>query len=113
MLTGPESADRRGRIMVTGARSAFHGYLFKRRVGMTTEEKFKPVAELMRQQLQFCLMRARPVEATQAITRLANDLTVLIVDKYPRFDRGKFLKECGIDNALLERCGLPTLGEKA
>ncbi len=80
---------------------------------MTTEEKFKPVAKLMRQQLKFCLLRERPVEASQAITRLANDLAFLIVDTYPRFDRGKFLKECGIDNAMLEGCGLPTLGEKA
>jgi hypothetical protein len=44
---------------------------------------------------------------------LANELAFLIVDTYPRFDREKFLKKCGIDNALLEACGLPTLGEEA
>jgi len=80
---------------------------------MTTEEKFKPVAQLMRQQLQYCLLRKRPVEAGQTITRLANDLASLIVDTYPRFDRGKFLKACGIDDAMLEACGVPTLREKA
>jgi hypothetical protein len=44
---------------------------------------------------------------------VANDLAFLIVDTYPRFDRGKFLRECGIDNSMLESCGLPTLVEKA
>ncbi len=75
---------------------------------MTTKEKFKPVAELIRQQPQFCLQRDRPVEASHAIARLANDLAFLIVDTYPRFDRDEFLEQCGIDNAMLKGWGLPT-----
>jgi len=79
---------------------------------MTTKEKFKPVAKLIWQQLQFCLLRERPVEASHAITRLANDLAFLIVDTYPRFDRDEFLEQCGIDNVMLSDCGLQTLREK-
>ena len=80
---------------------------------MTNEEKFKPIARVIKQQLQFCLLRDRPVEASRAITRLANDLVVLIVDAYPRFDRGKFLRACAIDIGMLEDCGLPSLDEDA
>ena len=80
---------------------------------MTTEEKFRPVANLIKQQLRSCLLRKNPQEAYQAITRLANDLLILIVDTYPRFDRSRFLKQCGIDNAMLERCGLPTMMDEA
>jgi hypothetical protein len=80
---------------------------------MTTEEKFKPVAQLVKEQLKFCLVRERPLEAAHAITRLANDLTTLIVDSNPRFNRGKFLKACGIDDKFLTDCGLPPLGGDA
>ena len=79
---------------------------------MTTKEKFQPVAKLIRQQLQLCLLRERPVEASRGITRLANDLALLIVDTYPRFDRDEFLEQCGIENATLKECGLPTLRDK-
>ena len=80
---------------------------------MTTKEKFKPVAELIRQQLKFCLLRQSPVESSHAITRLAHELAFLIVDTYPRFDRSEFLAECGIDDELLESCGLPAMSERA
>jgi hypothetical protein len=75
-------------------------------VKMTAKEKFDPVTKLIRSQLRATLLAKNPKAASIAITRLANDLADLIIAEYPRFDRGAFLRSCGIDDSLLAISGL-------